>query len=223
MTIALLRDACTFRAERRSPMESKPKAEVGRRPEPTNEQLTNGTWQQLPQTVTVEVPEGVYAKLAQARELYEELTDKEHQAYVRTSSSQATGKSFAVRGDMSPETATVLAVASASKIFDRIEAYIPRLQDRRETPLIGSIDTIDGTRYFRLDKSSGGRGRTKDIVRAARPLAVKAWLGKHRRIVSLFLAIVMLVGPVVLIFLTDDGIWLLWWLLPMIVAPLLGK
>ncbi|MGB2787089.1 MAG: hypothetical protein WBB94_01775, partial [Candidatus Saccharimonadaceae bacterium] len=124
--------------------------------EPNNQQLEDDTWQQPPfdrfpaHTVSVTVPQGVFAQLAWARVGFVELSAEEVEAYKKVSESIVPASDFAMQGDMSPFVAERLAVAEASKVFTRISACIPptRLSGKLDATIIGCIETIGGDRYF---------------------------------------------------------------------------
>lgn len=185
--------------------------------EPTNDDIKNGAWQQppppSPQQVVVNVPDGVFAKLAQARERYEELTPKQFRAYGAVADFQISSKEFAVKGDMSSETATALAAATASKVFDEITAYVPKPRHVGicEAAVIGTIDTAnDGHRYFRVNAPTKGKWTTKEIVSVSHATAFQEWWVEYWMI--LLIALVAIAWPVVLGVITANPVWLLFYI-----------
>lgn len=188
--------------------------------EPTNAQLADGSWEQppsfSPQQVVVNVPDGVFAKLAQARERYEELTPTQFEAYRTVADFSVTSKDFALQGDMSSETATALATAVTSKVFDEITAYVPKPQhvDRCEPAVIGRISTANGgKRYFRVNAPTKGKWTTKDVMSAARSLASREWWADNLGDVLIgLLLLAMIAWPIVVAVVTANPMWL-WWLL----------
>lgn len=124
--------------------------------EPTNEQLASGGWAQPPviaNQIVVKVPDGVYAKLKQAREMYVELTEEQVEAYDSLSVEKFDDDHYAKNGDMSPETAVRLATAMSSKVFDKIEALVmpASVSDKIAYVLIGTIKTAGRDRRFQIN------------------------------------------------------------------------
>lgn len=182
--------------------------------EPTTEELRSGGWQQPPRTAEVVVPDGVYAKLAQARALYEELTEVQMQAYQATAAFTVTGSDFARQGDMSPETAEVLAKATTSKVFDSIRVYVPapHLHDRHEAAMIGTIGTVNGVKcYFRLNRPGKGKRGTRSIIAHAHALQRKEWWSEHwTEVAWIAFLVVAIAWPILVAVLTANGAWLVW-------------
>jgi hypothetical protein len=187
---------------------------VAKTQEPTTEELQSGAWQQPPRTAEVVVPDGVYAKLAQARELYEELTEQQMEAYQATAAFTVAGSDFARQGDMTAEAAEVLAMATASKVFDYIRVYVPptRLHDRHEAAMIGTIATVNGVKcYFRLNSPAKGKRGTRSIMSHARALQRSNWWSEHWQIVTVIALIVAAIAwPIIMAVLTGYGLWLFW-------------
>lgn len=190
--------------------------------EPTNAQLESGEWPQLPKvlatTVTVAVPQGIFAQLKQARETYVELSKADMVAINAIMDFTATASSFAENGDMLPETAEHLALAVASKMFKQITVYVmpPRLHGVVNNVIAGVIPTTGGERYFLIDRKDQG---VPDVVKLARKEAKR----KHQRewwndssnvhaVVIGSLVVVAVVTPAILALVFWNALFLLLWL-----------
>lgn len=185
--------------------------------EPTNEQLASGGWAQPPaiaNQIVVKVPDGVYAKLKQAREMYVELTEEQVEAYDSLSVDKFDGGDYAKNGDMSPEAAVRLATAMSSKVFDKIEALVmsASVHDKIAYMLIGTIETAGRDRYFQIDVP---QVEPADIVKLTKSVRRKEWWGDGYNVatfaliaISILIVITVLIGWMV----TGDA-WMLMWLL----------
>lgn len=140
--------------------------------EPTNTQLQDGTWSQPPGEATARVPEGVYAKLAEARASYRELPALVAHSYAVISDSKQTLTDFIQQGDTTHEMATRLTVASESNMFDRIVVLLPHATYRSNLghTAIGIITTLDGARYFQIDEPASDKWSHEQVVQIARKL-----------------------------------------------------
>jgi hypothetical protein len=188
-------------------------------PEPTNEQLVDGSWQQPPALAhtqaVVHVPEGVFARLAQAREYYLELTPAQLKAYKTVTQLSVPAKEFALKGDMSPDTANALAAAVASKVFDDIEVCVPASNDvkRLAAAAIGTIGTVEGVRIFLINAPGRGMWGISDVVSRARLAPLREWWADYWLIVLVVVFIAaMIAWPIVAASVTGNPAWL-WWLL----------
>lgn len=196
----------------------------GTRAEPTNDELKSGTWQQPPapaKGITVTVPEGVFAQLKQAREMYPELSEAEVKAFDTIMDFKAEASDYAKNGDMSPETAECLAVAQASKVFGSIGVHVmpPHLQGVIVSAIIGTIHTTGGDRYFWIGQPVDSDGEAvASVVKQAQKLAGrknrKDWWSDYENVAITIMWVVAAVGaitPIVLALVFWNALFLLFW------------
>ncbi|MEO5949288.1 MAG: hypothetical protein ABIP74_02710 [Candidatus Saccharimonas sp.] len=187
--------------------------------EPTNKQIQTGEWAQPP-TIQVVVPDGVFAKLAQARELYEELTPQQAKAYKQIAAFWSSATTFATDGDMSAETAQALAMAQASNVFDTIRVYVPtaKLEHIMDAAIIGCIDTAgQQAKFFRINPPRKNSWDTDSVVNWWKA----HWWDNRYHIFAFVMSMVVIVGvvvPSILAVVLHDPFLLGWMFLSLFIA-----
>ena len=169
--------------------------------EPTNDEL----WQQLPARMNFD---SKIAKLARARELYEELSGAQCALYDQAAMVKLTDVTkLAADGDVHQEAASQIEAAIASELFDSFRAYV--FEGVADTAVVGTITTVTGERYFRINPAVGSAMSTAKVSRRARQRATREWWSENYGSVLIVLGICLLIAwPIVL-----GAMFSWWWLL----------